>query len=319
MLPQERITLRTRLGFIGLGYLGSRIARRLVSAGFPTVVYDIDGAKAEELATLGAEVAPHPGKLAAEVDVLLSCLPDEHAVEAVYLGAGKVLDSARPGTRIIELSTISPAASQHLHQAASQFELSALDVAISGSTLAAEAGTLTLFGGGDRETFEASEAIFPAIAKQWFYMGPSGSGVAMKLVVNALLGVGMQAIAEAVALGSKLDLPRDLLLDTLAKTAVVAPAHLGKLATAKKQDYSPQFPVRLMNKDFGLILSAAKQLGLSMPATEGAAAVNTAEAGTRVEEDFSSVIRRMEQQQGAQKFCPGRLGAEPLRERRRLK
>ena len=304
MLPQERITRRTRLGFIGLGYLGSRIARRLVSAGFPTVVYDIDGAKAEELAAVGAEVAPHPGKLATEVDVLLSCLPDEQAVEAVYVGGGKVLGSARPGTRIIELSTISPAASQHLHQAASEFELSALDVAISGSTQAAEAGTLTLFGGGDRETFEASEAIFSATAKQWFYMGPSGSGVAMKLVVNTLLGVGMQAIAEAVALGSKLDLPRDLLLDTLAKTAVVAPAHLGKLATAKKQDYSPQFPVRLMNKDFGLILSAAKQLGLSMPATEGAAAVNTAEAGARVEEDFSAVIRRMEQQQGAQKVLP---------------
>ena len=104
----------------------------------------------------------------------------------------------------------------------------------------------------------------------------------------------MQAIAEAVALGSRLDLPRDLLFDTLAKTAVVAPAHLGKLATAAKHDYSPQFPVRLMRKDFGLVLAAAGQFGLRMPATEAAAAINASEAECGVEEDFSAVIRRME-------------------------
>jgi 3-hydroxyisobutyrate dehydrogenase-like beta-hydroxyacid dehydrogenase len=304
MLPNGKITLRTRLGFIGLGYLGSRIARRLATAGFPMVVYDLDRRKAVELAALGAEVAPHPGKLTSDVDVVLSCLPDEHAVQAAYLGTGNVLGSAKPGTRIIELSTISPETSRQLHRAAAQFAVSALDVTVSGSTSAAEAGALTLFGGGDRDAFEASEAIFSAIAKQWFYMGPAGSGVAMKLVVNALLGVGMQAVAEAVALGSRLDLPRDLLFDTLAKTAVVAPAHLGKLATAKKSDYSPQFPVRLMRKDFGLVLDAAAQLGLSMPATEAAAAINSEEAEPGIEEDFSAVIRRMEREAGVEKTLP---------------
>jgi 3-hydroxyisobutyrate dehydrogenase-like beta-hydroxyacid dehydrogenase len=298
------VTLRSRLGFIGLGYLGSRIARRLVTAGFPTIVYDLDVTKAAELAALGAGVAQDSGNLAREVDVVLSCLPDEHAVHAAYVGSGNVLRSVRPGARIIELSTISPAASRRLHQAARQFEAPALDVAVSGSTSSAEAGTLTLFGGGDREDFEAAEAIFSAIAKQWFYMGPGGSGVAMKLVVNALLGVGMQAIAEAVALGSRLDLPRDLLLDTLAKTAVVAPAHLGKLVTAKERDYSPQFPVRLMRKDFGLILDAARELGLSMPATEAAAAVDSEEAGYGMEEDFYAVVRRMEQEAGVEQILP---------------
>jgi 3-hydroxyisobutyrate dehydrogenase-like beta-hydroxyacid dehydrogenase len=294
MLPDKKITVRSRLGFIGLGYLGSRIARRLVAAGFPTVVYDLDQAKTAELAALGAEVAGHPGKLSNEVDVVLSCLPDEHSVQAVYLGTGNVLGSARAGTRIIELSTISPEASRQLHRAARQFDAPALDVAVSGSTRSAEAGTLTLFGGGDRDIFEAAESIFSAIASQWFYMGPSGAGVAMKLVVNALLGVGMQAIAEAVALGTRLDLPRDLLLDTLAKTAVVAPAHAGKLATAIKHDYSPQFPIRLMHKDFGLVLAAAAQFGLWMPVTEAAATFNSAEAESGTEEDFSAVIRRME-------------------------
>jgi 3-hydroxyisobutyrate dehydrogenase-like beta-hydroxyacid dehydrogenase len=230
---------------------------------------------------------------------VLSSLPDDRAVEVVYLGPGNVLDSARPGTRIIELSTISPETARELHRAALKVDVCALDVAVSGSTKSAEAGALTLFGGGDREAFEASEAIFSAIAKQWFYMGPSGSGVAMKLVVNGLLGVGMQAIAEAAALGSRLGLPRDLLLDTLAKTAVVAPAHAGKLATAKKNDYTPQFPIRLMHKDFGLILTVAAPHGLSLPVTEAAAAVNSAEADSGIEEDFSAVIRRMEQEAGA--------------------
>jgi 3-hydroxyisobutyrate dehydrogenase-like beta-hydroxyacid dehydrogenase len=140
------------------------------------------------------------------------------------------------------------------------------------------------------------QPIFAPIASQWFYMGPSGSGVAMKLVVNTLLGLGMQSIAEAVALGSGLGLHRDMLLDTLAKTAVVAPAHAGKLASAKRNDYAPQFPIRLMRKDFELVLTAAAQCGLSMPATEAAAVVNSAESAAGVEEDFSAVIRRMEKE-----------------------
>ena len=112
----------------------------------------------------------------------------------------------------------------------------------------------------------------------------------MKLVVNALLGVGMQAIAEALALGIQLGLPRDLLFDTLGKTAVVAPAHLGKLATAKQNDYKPQFPLRLMRKDFGLILSKATELGVPMPTTVAAAESNTAEAARGHEEDFEGRV-----------------------------
>jgi 3-hydroxyisobutyrate dehydrogenase-like beta-hydroxyacid dehydrogenase len=294
MLAHDKLTLHSRLGFIGLGHLGSPIARRLVAAGFPMVVYDRDPMKTADLTSIGADASSHPRTLASEVDVVMSCLPEESSVEDVYLGTGDVLHSVRPGTRIIELSTISPETSLKLHRVARQFGLSALDVAVSGSGPAAEAGALTLFGGGHRKDFEAAEEIFAAIARQWFYMGSDGSGVAMKLVVNALLGVGMQAIAEAVALGSSLGLPRDLLFETLAKTAVVAPAHTGKLATAKEDDYAPQFPIRLMRKDFGLVLAAAAQSGLLMPATVAAAAINAAEAASGGEEDFSAVVRRME-------------------------
>ncbi len=304
MLPPNQISLSSRLGFIGLGHLGSPIARRLVAAGFPMVVYDLDDTKAVKVAEFAADVAWNPGRLAREVDVVLSCLPDERAVEAVYLGKGNVLRSARAGTRIIELSTISPETSRKLHEAARQCDVSVLDVAVSGSAPSAEVGALTLFGGGDQKVFRAAEPIFTAIARQWFYMGSGGSGVAMKLVVNTLLGVGMQAIAEAVALGSSLGLPRDLLFDTLAKTAVVAPAHTGKLATAKEYDYAPQFPIRLMRKDFGLVLAAAAQFGLSMPTTAAASESNSAEAAAGIEEDFSAVIRRMERPVEVKRVLP---------------
>jgi 3-hydroxyisobutyrate dehydrogenase-like beta-hydroxyacid dehydrogenase len=304
MTIEKTVTSQSRLGFIGLGYLGSRVARRLAAAGFPMVVYDRDREKTKEFAALGAAVAPNPETLAEEADVVLSCLPSDAVVKAVYLGTDKLLESVRPSTRIVELSTIAPETSRQVHDEAAKFEVSMLDVAISGSTPAAEAGKLTLFGGGEREVFESVQPIFAPIASQWFYMGPSGSGVAMKLVVNTLLGLGMQSIAEAVALGSGLRLPRDLLLEVLAKTAVIAPAHAGKLAAAKRNDYAPQFPIRLMYKDFGLVLRAAAQCRLSMPATEAAAVVNSAEAAAGGEEDFSAVIRRMEQQVAVEHALP---------------
>jgi 3-hydroxyisobutyrate dehydrogenase-like beta-hydroxyacid dehydrogenase len=114
----------------------------------------------------------------------------------------------------------------------------------------------------------------------------------------------MEAVAEAVALGAALGLRRDLLFDTLAKTAVVSPVQVGKLGSTKRHDYTPQFPIRLMKKDFGLALSAATRVGLSLPATEAAAAVNAAESASADEEDFSVVVRRMEEQVTAQNSLP---------------
>ena len=117
----------------------------------------------------------------------------------------------------------------------------------------------------------------------------------MKLVVNSLLGIGMQAIAEAVALGEKAGLDRNRLLDVLSHTAVVAPAHAGKLQRAMAGDYSPQFPLRLMNKDFGLILSLAAAVGAETPATRAAFEINAAQSARGTEQDFSAVILQMEE------------------------
>ena len=289
---------KVKLGFIGLGNMGIRIAQRLLTHGYQLCVYDRNLAKAETIATQGGTVAKNIWELASTVDVVLSCLTNDEAVRTVHTGSDGVFAGARPGTVVLEMSTISPETSRELHSLGARRGIEVLDVAISGSTSAAEQGTLTLLAGGDRELFSAAEPIFQAIAKQYFLLGDSGSGTAMKLVVNTLLGVGMQAIAEAVVLGEKAGLDRERLLEILSKTAVIAPAHVGKLARAAVNDYSPQFPLRLMNKDFELILKAAAKEHISMPATEAAFFVNSEELAGNDDKDFSAVLRRMEEAAG---------------------
>jgi 3-hydroxyisobutyrate dehydrogenase-like beta-hydroxyacid dehydrogenase len=236
--------------------------------------------------------------VAGSADVILSCLIDDQAVLGIYQGANGVFANARPGTLAIDLSTVRPQTSQQLSASAQDFGVDLLDVAISGSSPAAEAGTLTLLAGGDQHVFEAVTPILRTFSKQAFYMGPSGSGTTMKLVANTLLGVGLQAIAEAAALGEKAGIDRNLLLDVMAKLAVIAPAHAGKLERAKVEDYGAQFPIRLMTKDFRLILEKAHEVGASMPATAAAQQINNVASMVGPEEDFSAVIRTMERMAG---------------------
>jgi 3-hydroxyisobutyrate dehydrogenase-like beta-hydroxyacid dehydrogenase len=245
-------------------------------------------------------VAENILQLAGTVDVVLSCLTNDDAVRNVYSEPAGVLAGARSKTVVLEMSTISPESSRELHRLGARGGIEVLDVAISGSTPAAEQGILTLLVGGNEEVFRAAKPIFQAIAKQYFLLGGSGSGTAMKLVVNTLLGVGMQAIAEAVVLGEKAGIDRERLLTVLSKTAVIAPAHVGKLAKVAINDYAQQFPLRLMNKDFQLILEAAAQENVAMPATEAAFYVNSEELARNAEEDFSAVLRRMEEVAGVE-------------------
>src|SRR5947209_14145935 len=291
----KRLTAdQVKLGFIGLGNMGSRIAKRLLDHAYRVSVYDVDRTKVEAVASYGGVVANNILELARGVDVLLSCLTNDEAVRSVYTGPGGVLAGAQPGTAVLEMSTISPETSREVNRLAAAGGIDVLDVAISGSTPAAEDGILTLLVGGDQKLFRAAKPIFQAVAKRYFLLGGSGSGTAMKLVVNTLLGVGMQAIAEAVVLGEKAGLDRERLLEVLAQTAVIAPAHVGKLARAATNEYSPQFPLSLMNKDFQLILKAAAQEQVPMPVTEAAFRVNSEELSRNEDEDFSAVMRRME-------------------------
>ena len=284
------------IGFIGIGYMGRPIAQRLLEAGFKLTAYDQDRSKAEKLVRYGGTVAASVAELCSSCSVVLSCLPNDEAVLNVYRGPDGSFANARRGSLVIDMSTVYPETSQELSRLGSERGVDVLDVTMSGSTPVAEQGLLTLFGGGDQGCFNAAESIFRVIARKYFYLGPSGSGATMKLVVNTLLGIGMQAIAEAVALGAKAGLDRKRLLDVLSQTAVVAPAHVGKLQRAMKNDYSPQFPLRLMKKDFWLILNLAAAVGARIPATEAAFEVNAKQSQQGNEQDFSAVILQMEKQ-----------------------
>jgi 3-hydroxyisobutyrate dehydrogenase-like beta-hydroxyacid dehydrogenase len=287
---------KNKLGFVGVGYMGRPIAQRLLKSGFKVTAYDRNRSKTEELIRYGGTVAESVAELASSCDVVLTCLASDEAVLHVYGGADGAFANARRGALVIDLSTVDPKTSLELSRLGSERGVNVLDVTMSGSTPTAEQGALILFGGGDQGWFSAAESIFRVMARKYFYLGPNGSGAIMKLVVNTLLGIGMQAIAEAVALGEKSGLERNRLLGVLSETAVVAPAHVGKLERAMKSDYSPQFPLRLMNKDFELILNLAAAVGAQMPATRAAFEVNAAQAARGQEQDFSAVILEMEKQ-----------------------
>ena len=288
-------TNTVKLGFIGLGNMGSRIARRLLNNGYHLIAYDRDRAKADAMVSDGALAANSIAELSQTSDVILSCLTNDEAVQDVYYSDAGVLASARPGTFVFEMSTVFPETSRDLYHRGERHGIHVLDVAISGSTPAAEQGNLILLVGGAEGLFEAAQPLFRPISARSFHVGPAGAGTTMKLVVNTLLGVGMQAIAEAIPLGEKAGIERNRLLDVLSQTAVIAPAHVGKLYRAAQQDYSPQFPLSLMHKDFGLILQTAKSLNVQMPATIAAYRVNSMEWADNPGADFSAVVRRMEE------------------------
>ena len=280
---------KVRLGFIGLGIMGSRLAQRLHASGWNIQVWNRSPEPARELKQTGVPIAASVVELVADSDVILSSLANDVAVHSVYCGPAGVFAAAKPGTIILEMSTISLQLSHLLHREASTLGVRFLDLAISGSAPAVEAGTVTLLAGGDQSTFEQCRPIYESIASQWFLIGGGSSGVQMKLVVNLLLGIGMQAIAEAVSLGEHLQLNRTVLLDVLSKTTVVPPALVGKLQKIKTNDYSPQFPVRLMSKDMDLIMDTARTVGADLPAGRAAKSVLDANLGASGRLDLSAI------------------------------
>ena len=292
---------RARLGFIGLGGMGSRMARRLLAAGYELTVHDRARERASLLEQGGATFVPTPRQVAARADVVLSSLTDDAAVEAVMYGPESALVEARPGTIFIEMSTVSPRTSRRLHEAATTGAVVVLDVPVSGSTPQAEAGELVIVVGGDEEVYRKCRPILDVLGKQSFYMGPAGSGTATKLCLNTLLGVGIEALAEAIALGLRSGLDHDRLLRTLGETTVLSPSQKSKLEHARSGEYPPTFPLRLMHKDFGLVSQYAQELSVAMPSTAAAAqvfAVEYARHEARGDEDFSAVIRTAQQMAG---------------------
>jgi 3-hydroxyisobutyrate dehydrogenase-like beta-hydroxyacid dehydrogenase len=289
-IPENIINKCTaKIGFIGLGLMGSRLTRRLHSSGWNVQAWNRSPDPAKSLVRDGVVISSSVEKLVADSEVVLSSLANDVAVHSLYFDSGGVFSAAKPGTVILEMSTISPELSRLLHQEASVRGVDLLDLAISGSTPAVEAGTITLLAGGDQNTFKKCTPIYESIAKQWFLIGPGSSGILMKLVVNLLLGVDMQAIAEAVSLGEHLRIDRNVLLDVLSKTTVIPPSFAGKVQKIKDNDYSPEFPLRLMSKDMDLVMEAAKTSGADLPAARVAQSVLASNLSSNGDQDLSAI------------------------------
>ena len=286
------------LGFIGLGAMGSRIAERLQRAGHSMTVFDRNAKRVEALAAKGAAAARTPAEVAARSEIVLSCVADDAAVEAVLLGRAGALERVLPGALVIDLSTVSPVTSRLVADAARVKGAAFVDAAMSGSTPQAEEGALVVFAGGEPGAIERARPILDTIAKTVVHMGPAGAGTTMKLVVNTLLGAGLQILAEALALGEKAGIDRERLAEVLGETAVISPAQRGKLANAVANEFPSTFPVRLMYKDFNLILAHAAALAVPMPAAAVAAQLCAAQDARGPDEDFSATIRLMRQLAG---------------------
>jgi 3-hydroxyisobutyrate dehydrogenase-like beta-hydroxyacid dehydrogenase len=301
-MTMDNQTQNLRLGFIGMGSMGSRMASRLLAAGYDLTVYNRQRERTRSLEQRGARVAITLRDLAASADIVLSCVADDEAVEAVMNGPDGALTAARPGTIIIEMSTVSPATSRRLHEMALRKQVFVLDAPVSSSTPQAGQGQLVIFVGGEQPVYDRCRSILGILGRDSFYLGPTGSGATMKLCVNTLLGLGIQAVAEAIALGLKSGLQRERFLTALGDTAVLSPSQKSKLENVRKGEYPATFPLRLMLKDFGLISRNAMELSVPMPSVAAAQQVGMAEHNRQStdggDEDFSSVIRAMEQAAG---------------------
>ena len=283
---------QTRIGFIGMGHMGSHMATRLINAGYHLTVYDRTRERAQAIA--GATVAETPKEAAAHSDVVISIVTNDPALEEVMFGPNGVLAGMHAGSIIIDMSTVSPHTSRHLFQAAREKGVAMIDAAVSGSVPQVEQGSLVIFVGGEQETYQQCKPILEILGQSSFYMGPSGMGTTMKLVVNTLLGLGMQALAEAIALGEKAGLEKGLLLDVLGQTAVLTPGQKSKLENVKREEYPNNFALSLMHKDFSLVLSHAYDLSVSMPAAAAAQQMYTAAMAKGKDADFSLMIQFME-------------------------
>jgi 3-hydroxyisobutyrate dehydrogenase len=286
------------VGFIGMGHMGNGMARRLLDAGYRLIVFDRTPARAEPLKQQGASVAQTPKVLAAQAEVVMLCVTDDAAQEQVMLGPDGALAGVRKGAAVVDLSTVSPDASRRLAQAAREHGVRVLDAAVSGSVSQVEHRSLVIFVSGEPVTYERCRPLLAVLGRSIFHMGPSGSGTTMKLVANTLLGLGMQALAEAVALGEKTGLEKGLLLEVLEQTAVLTPGQKAKLANVEREEYPTQFALSLIHKDLRLALDEAYAASVPMPCTAAAQQAYTAAVAKGMEADFSVMIRFMEELAG---------------------
>jgi 3-hydroxyisobutyrate dehydrogenase len=246
------------------------MAANLVKAGFPVTVWNRTAARTKPLVELGAKAADTPREAAACADVLITIVSDPPALEEVMEGEHGALAGLRRGSVLIDCSTVSPALERRIAAACAERGVEFLEAPVTGGTWGAEKGELVFMVGGPAETLARVEPVLGAMGKRWFHLGPHGAGQTVKLAMNMLFALEVDALAEALALATAGGVPGEKLVEVMQSSMGRAPVLDVKAPLLLKHQYPPSFPLRLMHKDLTLALELAKQLGVSLPA--GAAA-----------------------------------------------
>jgi 3-hydroxyisobutyrate dehydrogenase-like beta-hydroxyacid dehydrogenase len=262
--------MKLSVGLIGLGLMGRPIGANLLKAGFALTVWNRTASRADALVTLGARAAKTPREAAAASDVLITIVSDPPALEQVLWGSEGALDGLRRGSVLVDSSTVSPALERRIATACAERGVEFLDAPVTGGTWGAEKGELVIMVGGPQETLSRVEPVFGAIAKRWFHLGPNGAGQTVKLAMNMLLALEVDALAEALALATAGGVPGESLVEVMQSSMGRAPLLDVKAPLMLKHEYKPSFPLRLMTKDLRLAMDLAKELHVDLPA--GAAA-----------------------------------------------
>jgi 3-hydroxyisobutyrate dehydrogenase len=253
-------TAAQRIGIVGVGNMGGRIARRIVAAERGIVGYD---ANAEHTAAAGIPGAASIADLVAETDVVLLSLPDSTVVEAVVLGEGGLLGTCRKGQIVVDLSTAAPASTVDLHRRLGERGVELLDAGISGGAAAAEKGTLTIMVGGSGSALEAVRPLLEAFSSRIYHMGASGSGHTAKLLNNFLNGISLSATAEVMVAARKAGLDLAQFLDVVNHSSGINFATLNRFPRIIEGDYlEGGLTGNLMMKDVMLYVDLARSLGV---------------------------------------------------------
>ena len=249
-----------RIGFVGLGNMGGRMARRIVDAGVPVVGFDL---RADNIIDAGARALPSPGAVISESDIVLLSLPDSRVVEAVVFGDDGLMAAAREGTIVVDLSTSSPDSTRRIGGELAAKRVSFLDAGISGGAAAAQSGTLTLMVGGDERSLDRVRGTLDLFSSNIFYCGPSGSGHTVKILNNFLNAVSLSATAEMMVAAKKAGLDLSMVLDVVNVSSGVNFATQHRFPKIIHGDYlEGGLTNTLMLKDVTLYLEMVGQLGV---------------------------------------------------------
>jgi 2-hydroxy-3-oxopropionate reductase len=255
------------IGFIGLGIMGRPMAKNLIAAGYTLVVHSRSRGPVDDVVKAGAKAATSPKEVAAQSDVLITMLPNSPDVELVALGKDGIIEGARPGLIFIDMSTISPIVSQKVGKALAAKGVKMLDAPVSGGEQGAINAALSIMVGGDKATFEAVLPILSAMGKTITLLGPLGFGGFTKLANQIIVAGNLTALAEALTLGKKAGLDRELLLTALGGGLAGSKCLEQKKANYIAGTYNPGFKIDLHFKDLGLIMESSRSLGVPLPAT----------------------------------------------------